>query len=119
MVKEKSTALAITSIHDSQESLISNWGGLSKVFLDFYSHLYMNAPDTQEREETMTEFLEQLSNNMGPKAKLALSSIITEQELHDAAYAISPNKCPGPNGFIVEFYKKIWYLVGANFIFMM
>jgi hypothetical protein len=38
----------------------------------------------------------------------------TEQEVYDAIFQIEKNKAPGPDGFLAEFYKKLWDVIKVD-----
>lgn len=66
----------------------------------------------------MENFRRLLPESFTQEAKDSLSQPVSEEELHQAVDAMSPSKCLGPDGFIVEFYKKYWPLIGLEFTSM-
>lgn len=46
----------------------------------------------------------------------ALDADFTLDEIHDAVKAMPADKAPGPNGFISNFFKSSWDLVGPNIL---
>lgn len=75
--------------------------------LRVYSCLYSVTLDSSERSLAMEEFIGLLSDNIPESAKSSLSNPISEQELKLAIDAMALNKCPGLDGIITKFYKKI------------
>lgn len=53
-----------------------------------------------------------MQDRLLPEEKAALNSLLTVEELGEAAAALSNAKCPGPDGILVEFYKAYWHIVG-------
>lgn len=53
-----------------------------------------------------------VEDQLTPSEKLSLNAPLTMEELGDATLARANDKCPGPDGTPVEFYKANWTLVG-------
>ena len=49
------------------------------------------------------------------EAQELLDRPFLEAELKYAALSMAKGKCPGPDGFLVEFYTTYWYLIGTDF----
>lgn len=86
--------------------------------MDFYSTLYTSRTETPEQEIASHEFIRRLSDEVPHDAKEKLKQTITEPKLHQALVEMALNKNPGLDGFITEFYKEYWYLIGEDFTAM-
>jgi len=114
-VHEKPSSSELTSLKAEDGTLIQDQDGLSQACVDFYSNLYDARVDLPEYEAASNEFIQLLSEDVPQGAKEDLQQPITEPELHQALLAMAPDKSPGPDGFITEFYKQYWYLIGYEF----
>jgi len=54
----------------------------------------------------MLDFTRLLSNNILAEEKATFSCPINKQELKLAVEAMAQDKCPSPDGLIIEFYKN-------------
>lgn len=53
-----------------------------------------------------------MQDRLTPEEKEMLNAPMTLAELGEATLSMSNDKCPGPNGTPVEFYKALWHTVG-------
>jgi len=71
-----------------------------------------------EHDIASEEFVSLLSDDVFLESKKKLDLELTKAELHQALLEMALNKSLGPDGFIIEFYKKFWYLIGSDFFNM-
>lgn len=45
-----------------------------------------------------------------------LIALVKVEEIHRVLFSMPGSKAPGPDGYIVEFYKVVWLIVGTDFI---
>jgi hypothetical protein len=48
-------------------------------------------------------------------AKQTLARPLSEQELLQVAKEMATGKSPGPNGYAIEYYTRMWRTIGAEF----
>lgn len=47
-----------------------------------------------------------------------LTKEINEEEIHDAIWALQPDKAPGPDGFPICFYRTYWGVIKKDLVKM-
>jgi mannosylglycoprotein endo-beta-mannosidase len=47
-----------------------------------------------------------------------LTADFTEKEVLEAIFQMEKNKAPGPDGFLAEFYQKIWEVIKEDLMAM-
>lgn len=97
---------AIHKIRDNQGNLTSDPVKINKAFASFYEDMYQSGVSHADSQK-MNNFLE---NSQLPKldetAAEAMDADITLEEILTAISQFPNNKAPGPDGFIIELYKK-------------
>ena len=48
-------------------------------------------------------------------SKMIVDEVAVKTEIYNAICEMKNGKTPGPDGISVEFYKKIWHIIGDDF----
>jgi hypothetical protein len=114
-VREKSTATALTGIKDPAGTLVADSCGLSRLTSTFFQSLYTSEVDTPEHQQALEALLADIPSRFPPTAQAQLDRPLSSEELLAVAKSMVPNKSPGPDGLIVEFYTKFWNLIRHDY----
>ena len=87
---------------------------INEQLKNFYSHLYTS--ENQSGPSELDSFFRNLSlPSLDAASASALEQPITLEEISRATCAMQSGKCPGPDGYPVEFYKKVFRSVDPSF----
>lgn len=82
--------------------------GTNNTFKEFYSSLNSSNQDsTSPNLDTFSDNLSAPSVDVSVVEELDKPTALAE--LHAAAFSLQNGKCPGPDGYPCEFYKKFWH----------
>ena len=70
---------------------------------------------TPERNAAMEEILGTMEARLLGDAYQKLDELISFNELGSAANELAHGKTSRPNGHIIEFYMKLWSIIGSEF----
>lgn len=105
-LRRQATSRLIPSIKNSYDTITTDPLEINSTFKTFYSLLYRSEFPTDKAK--MNEFLYNLSNPViDTNIARQLDSSFSVEEVLKAITAMQSNKAPGPDGFPMEFYKKI------------
>jgi hypothetical protein len=106
VVREKSTATAITGITDPSGAMVTNSSGINRLTSTFFRTLYASEGESPEHLEALESLLAMIPQRFQRSAQDQLDRLLSKDELFAAAQSMATNKSPGPDGFIIEFYTK-------------
>lgn len=105
-LRQAQASRAIQSIRSSSGSLINNPTDINKCFAKFYEDVYRSQDNATAN--TAINFLAILNlPKLKEDAVKHLDADISLKEINGAIYSFPNNKSPGPDGFTIEFLKKI------------
>ena len=90
---------------DSESGLLSDPTDINQQFCNFYSNLYTSEPPT-DLSLVDTFFRDLAIPTVDEKLRESLDSPVSLEEITKAIACLQSGKCPGPDGFPTEFYKK-------------
>lgn len=105
-LRQKSTSHQIPQIQ-TPSGITTDPKQINEQFKQFYSSLY--AAEPPDDPSTLNNFFDPLdipTIESGSAEKL--EEPITVEELQRAAHAMQAGKCPGPDGYPIEFYRKFF-----------
>ena len=115
-VRQKNTLAIISELRDTHGRSFTRKEDLEAICLDFYKNLYKHKDIS---EGAINEVLEGLPATFTCDINEALAKDITERELATAVASMSNGKAPGQDGVPIEFFKKMWSTIGADFLHML
>lgn len=77
-----------------------------------FRDIYIYTPVVKDSHDP-DPFSSQIVNSLDDLEREMFEDGITMNELEDALKSMKTNKCPGSDGFTVEFYRKLWPHVGS------
>ena len=78
---------------------------INSTFRDFYKSLY----SSETTNSDITSYLNNISlPTVAEEERSTLNAAFTPEEVWSAIQAMPNGKCPGPDGFPLECYKKFW-----------
>ena len=80
--------------------------------VSFYEKLFTSEGWDREAAEIL---LNNLDKKLNQEDQELCDQDITLEELSKAVNMLKPNKSPGEDGIVSEFYKTYWYLIGEDF----
>ena len=105
-LKAKTASNQITQITDDSGSVTSDPDKINDAFRSFFSHLYASESLTDESQ--LINFFEKLDlPKVSPENNLKLDATLTLSEIKEAIQSMNSGKSPGPDGYPVDFYKKL------------
>lgn len=83
---------------------------MAQIATEFFSNILGNRNEELPnlREEAMQRVLQVQEDRLTPLEKEQLNGPLTLAELGEATLELSNDKCPGPDGTPVEFFKAHW-----------
>ncbi|XP_016173013.1 uncharacterized protein LOC107615468 [Arachis ipaensis] len=90
--------------------LVRNQARIKITIRDFYKELYH-----QERLPVVG-FRDGLVNRIDEEDSIALERIPTMEEIREAVWDCESSKAPGSDGYNMNFIKKCWHDIGAEFM---
>eukprot|EP00253_Pinus_taeda_P005552 PITA_05552 len=73
---------------------------------------YYNTPLTETKEtKDYSDLLQHMPKGINEDINANLTKEINEEEIHDAIWALQPDKAPGPDGFPICFYRTYWGII--------
>lgn len=98
----------ILSLKDQDGNIVTSHSDISRVAVDHYSNLMGHAfPVNALPDDIQTPMLSE-------SQILMLSRPFDKDDILNTLKSMAKNKCPGPDGFTVEFYLATWDIVGDN-----
>lgn len=103
-LRQISTTHVIEQI-ESETGLVSDPSDINRQFSEFYSKLYSSQEPSDPN--VMRTFFEGLDlPTVDENIRKSLDRPFSLDEINDAITCMQSGKCPGPDGFPTEFYKK-------------
>lgn len=100
----------------TNEGIIEKIGdGMARLATEFFSNILGKREDSPPRvnKEALQQVLLAQSDKLTVLRESELNAPLTLGELAEAAFALANDKCPGPDGTTVEFYKAHWQTLGT------
>lgn len=114
-VREKSTATAITSITDSSGTMVTNSSGISRLTSAFFRTLYASEGELPKHLEALESLLAMIPQRFQWTVQDQLDMPLRNDKLLAAVQSMATNKSSGLDGFIIEFYMKLWPLMDNEY----
>lgn len=99
----------INMLKDDNGSWIEDGDQLKSMVNNYYKKLFCISGQWHTWKQTQIYY---------PSMKVVdivnLDSHVKNEEIKRALFDIKPRKAPGPDGFPVDFYQKLWDIVGKN-----
>lgn len=103
-LRQMSTSYVIGQI-ESETGLVSDPSDVNRQFSEFYSKLYSSEEPSDQN--TMKSFFADLDlPTVDETIRESLDDPFSLEEINHAIRCMQSGKCPGPDGFPTEFYKK-------------
>lgn len=99
----------ILSIEDGRGNTFTSHSDISQVAVDFFTNLMGQTSHVHSFPEDLP--LPRISDTQSEE----LARPFTESEIWNVVKNMPRNKCPGPDGFTVEFFVASWSIVGSDF----
>ncbi|GAA0152757.1 hypothetical protein LIER_37554 [Lithospermum erythrorhizon] len=105
----------ILTISDGNGMLLSKQEDIVKEAVGFYVELFRDSKPKLTQEEC--EFISQcIDKGLDSQQQVALCVPVQEEEIRKTLFSMAEHKAPGPDGFLVEFFKENWNVVGVDFM---
>ena len=94
---------------NEENKWVSNEMDVSQIVMRYYANLFSsNATSMEKMEEILSPIQPLVTEDMN----VILESPFLLEEIKMAAFSISADKSPGPDGMNAMFYRKHWETVG-------
>lgn len=104
-LRQRSAAQNITEINDESGTKHINHFQINQTFFKFYSRLYTS--ESRQDNNLFKSFFDKLDiPSVQKQVASDLDEPFTEEEFYCAVKSMQNGKCPGPDGFPSEFFKK-------------
>jgi len=90
-----------------------------RICSGFYSKLYSEGPVTTQMEHDRESILSCVSNCITPNMSHHVQKPLTKDELHSALKLMGKGCSLGPDGVTIEFFLKVWELIGDDYTKML
>lgn len=100
-------------IENKEGHIIKETQSIQKIQVEFYSDLYQSRNIDLHKKD---KFLNVLSRKFSQESKDILNKDVTLDELYNSVKKMKPNKTPGPDGIIIEFYKLYWEYIKQDLL---
>ena len=107
--RERVERSTVTSILNLDEVEVFTRAEIEQAHVQFYSNLFSPEPIDPDCKQLL---LSCFSRSLSDFDRDLCNADFSLQELTDSLNSLSLGKAPGPDGFSVEFYSKIWRLLG-------
>lgn len=104
-LRQRSAAQCISEITDESGTKHINHSQINQTFYRFYSSLYTS--ESHKDESLFRSFFDTLNIPSVKQEKASeLEQPFSEEEFYSAVKVMQNGKCPGPDGFPTEFFRK-------------
>eukprot|EP00253_Pinus_taeda_P004750 PITA_04750 len=105
----------VNAITDNEGNQHNNQESIKRA-----ASLYFKSLLTENHEEAdYSELLQHLSKGISQEVNDSLNREITEEEIRKAIWTLQPDKSPGPDGFLINFYRDHWPLIRKDLLKML
>ncbi|KAK2650769.1 hypothetical protein Ddye_018258 [Dipteronia dyeriana] len=99
----------ITGLLDDSGVLRKEQVEMEGILVRYFSNLFRSVEPRLEDLERVTD---SVNNRISERNRILMDRPFTAEEIRKATFDMHPTKAPGPDGFPVLFYQKIWSTVG-------
>jgi hypothetical protein len=114
MVKVRNSFNLIKSINDDVGVVVTDMQGIKRVVTDFYLNLL--GESSHVFSPVLADRVSNLICKKFSSCVVKMAEPITKEEVRKTLFSMNPNKAPGPDGFSVGFFHKVWSIVGEDVI---
>ena len=114
-VQEKIASILITCLLDELGNEVQDRQGLGDLYTQFYRMLYTEQLITPANQATMDSILDIVAPCLSLDAYHKLNEPISLLELGNAAKELARGYSSGPDGQAIDFYVKLWPVIGSDF----
>ena len=69
-------------------------------------------------EEVTLDLLSYIPSLVSSKGNKSLLNPYTEEEINKVIWSMDPDKAPGPDGFLIQFYRIYWTIIKSDLVRM-
>ena len=110
VVKSKVARNHINCIQDSNGSMAEG-NDVYKAFVTHYTHFLGRKETTYNLDVHGL-----ISKHVSPQHAMAMTSVVSDDEIKNAMFSMGDDKSPGPDGFTAAFFKSSWDIIGKDVI---
>eukprot|EP00253_Pinus_taeda_P006538 PITA_06538 len=102
----------IAEIITSRDQVCRGFDQIKEAAVNHFQNLL--SADKEGSEEDVEEFLTNIPQLVSAEDNNILLGPATEEEIANIVWSMEPDKAPGPNGFLIHFYRKCWDLIKTD-----
>lgn len=114
-VVQRATRNHIHFLKDSEDRLIGEAEGIKIHAAEYFTGI-MGATDMSSSPVSLEQLQDLMPFRCTEAQALELQKDITTEEITKTVFALPLDKCPGPDGYSVEFLRSAWTVVGNDII---
>ena len=107
--KQRRARNCITSLKNSMNQWVSTEDEIEAVATEYFQQLFSSSNPT-----TIDDTLQYITASVTHDMNEQLMKIPRDEEIREAAFAINPEKAPGPDGMTSLFYQRFWSTIGRD-----
>ena len=111
--KKRSTDRRISALRESDGSIISDTSSICNSISAFYSGLFSSVPTDAAARELL---LSNIHSTLTPEQASSCDGLLSADECHSALLDMAKRKAPGSVGLPMEFYVKLWDILGDDLV---
>ena len=99
----------IKELKDSNNQMIMEQDGIKDMVWQHFNLLLSDRGETDPISQD--DMPSGIHSNISDKENEELGKPILEHEIIEAIWALQPDKSPGPDGFMINFYRVAWNII--------
>jgi hypothetical protein len=116
--RQKHNKSSISELEDNTGSIRSSSNELKDICYGFYFQLYAARPEAPETQNDQDWATEARRTRLTLAMMQALDRPLSLEELSAALKEMAPGKAPGHDGVITKLYKRLWHVLGPDYLQM-
>ena len=103
----------ISAVRDDGGSVVTDINDICRVLMPFYSSLFASSPIDND---ACASLLSNVSSALSSEESRSCEGMLTVPECFTALQGIARRKAPGCDGLPMEFYLKLWDVLGPDLV---
>lgn len=107
--KQRRARNRITRLRNSMNEWAETEDEIEQVATTYFQQLF-----TSSNPSTVDDTIRHIAASVDEEMNQRLLQVPQDEEIREAAFAINPEKAPGPDGMTSLFYQRFWKTVGKD-----
>ena len=93
----------INELKNSNDQIITGQHNIKKLAFQHFNQLYSDIGEVDPLSQA--DLLSKIQSSITEDENKEMEKPISENEIIEAIWSLHPDKCPGPDGFTINFYQ--------------